>query len=94
MAKKKRPSDVVGNAVHVRRLATGQIAEEPIPLKDAAARLGGLKGGKARAKALTPELCADRQRSEDGPGNGSGRFEDSVEHGRHRSLDRCGGPGS
>jgi hypothetical protein len=57
--KKRRPSDVVGNAVHVMRLATGQIAEEPTPLKDAAARLGGIKGGKARAKALTPEQRAD-----------------------------------
>lgn len=51
---KKRPADVVGNAVHVMRIATGQIADDPAPAKDAAARLGGLKGGKARAKKLTP----------------------------------------
>ena len=56
---RKRPSDVVGNAVHVMRLATGQITDDPAPSKEAAARLGGLKGGKARAKKLTP-----RQRAE------------------------------
>ena len=55
----KRPSDAVGNAVHVIRLATGQITDDPAPSKEGAARLGGLKGGKARAKKLTP-----RQRSE------------------------------
>ena len=47
----KRPADTVGNAVHVMRIATGQIEDE-LP---AATRNGGLKGGKARAEALTPE---------------------------------------
>jgi hypothetical protein len=59
----KRPADVIGNAVHVMRIATGQIVDDPAPKKDASAakrgRPGGLKGGKARAKKLTP-----RQRSE------------------------------
>lgn len=56
---KRRPADVIGNAVHVMRIATGQITDDPAPSKEAAAKLGGLKGGKARAKKLTP-----RQRSE------------------------------
>jgi len=56
----KRPGDVIGNAVHVMRVATGEI-EEDTPAKQGKeyARKGGLKGGAARAKSLTPE-----QRSE------------------------------
>lgn len=56
----KRPADVVANAVAVMRIATGQ-EEEKTPKAEGKeyARKGGLKGGKARAKALTPE-----QRSE------------------------------
>jgi hypothetical protein len=58
----KRPADVIGNAVHVMRIATGQI-EESVVQEDTgknvhavkAGRLGGLKGGKARAEALTPK---------------------------------------
>ncbi len=47
----KRPADVIGNAVHVMRIATGDIEDNPAP---ESARKGGLKGGKARAKALSP----------------------------------------
>lgn len=47
----KRPADVIGNAVHVMRIATGEIEDNPTPEH---ARRGGLKGGKARASALTP----------------------------------------
>lgn len=47
----KRPADVVGNAVHVMRIATGQI-EESLPKTRRAE--GGKVGGKARAKALSP----------------------------------------
>ncbi len=51
----KRPADVVGNAVHVMRIATGEIEEElPDPAKEYA-RKGGLKGGRARAEKLTGE---------------------------------------
>ncbi|MBN4046607.1 RNA-binding protein [bacterium AH-315-P15] len=56
--KKKRPKDVVGNAVHVMELATGQIEEEASKPKDGknkAAQELGRKGGKARASKLTPE---------------------------------------
>lgn len=60
----KRPGDVIGAAIKVARIATG---EEPEELdsdgKNKAAvelgRKGGLKGGKARWANLTPE-----QRSE------------------------------
>jgi len=46
---------VIGNAVHVMRVATGEIEEQvvaPDPAKEHMRR-GGLKGGKARAKSLS-----------------------------------------
>lgn len=50
----KRPADVIGAAVMVARIATGEIEDtKPLEGKEYA-RKGGLKGGKARAKALTP----------------------------------------
>jgi hypothetical protein len=49
----KRPADVIGNAVKVMRLATGEETEELAPLSPGAA-LGKL-GGAARAKALTAD---------------------------------------
>jgi hypothetical protein len=53
----RRPADVIGNAVHVMRIATGQI-EDDIPTpesegKDPAAVALGRKGGEARAKGLS-----------------------------------------
>jgi len=51
----KRPRDVIGNAVRVMEIATGQREEEVKPEEarnEAAAELGR-KGGKARAKALS-----------------------------------------
>jgi hypothetical protein len=55
----KRPADVISTAVHVMKIATGEIEESlPDPGKEYA-RKGGLKGGKRRAMKLTPE-----QRSE------------------------------
>jgi hypothetical protein len=53
----KRPADVIGNAVKVMRIATGE-EEDVVTPASAAATLGSL-GGKARAKATTAE-----QRSE------------------------------
>jgi hypothetical protein len=52
----KRPADVIGNAVKVMRIATGEEAEEleTDRVKTAAAELGS-RGGKARAKILQPE---------------------------------------
>lgn len=49
----KRPADVIGAAVMVAKIATGEIEETPEPVKSAAAALGS-RGGKARAKALSP----------------------------------------
>ena len=52
----KRPADVIGNAVKVMRIATGEEAEEfDDDGKDPAAKALGAKGGKARAEKLTPE---------------------------------------
>ncbi len=47
----KRPADVIGAAILIGRLATGE-AEESAPKRSAAAELGS-KGGKARAKSLS-----------------------------------------
>lgn len=57
----KRPADVIGNAVLVMRIATGD-ETEAAPVddgKDPAARALGAKGGAARAKAMTPERRAE-----------------------------------
>lgn len=60
----KRPADVIGNAVKVMRIATGEISDprcedgpdkEKNPRAVAAGRLGGEKGGKRRAQAMTQE---------------------------------------
>lgn len=58
----KRPSDAIGAAIKVAKIATGEVEDEIERPKSPAAemgRRGGLKGGPARAKRLTPE-----QRSE------------------------------
>jgi hypothetical protein len=50
----KRPADVVGNAVHVMRIATGEIEETTTADgKNAAAVALGRMGGKARAAGMT-----------------------------------------
>jgi hypothetical protein len=53
----RRPADVIGNAVHVMRLATGQITDDvPSPEdegKSAAAVELGRLGGRARAKKMS-----------------------------------------
>jgi len=58
----KRPADVIGNAVHVMRIATGEIEEEldtpEAQGKDPAAASLGKRGGKARAAKLTAEQRA------------------------------------
>lgn len=48
----KRPADVIANAVHVMRIATGEAEEEFV---DHGKSRGGQKGGTARAAAMTPE---------------------------------------
>jgi hypothetical protein len=53
----KRPADVIGNAVRVMQIATGEI-EEKLPKRSAAAELGS-KGGKARAASLSKKKRAE-----------------------------------
>ena len=65
MAKnKKHESDVNVTAFQILQAVTGEPAEKPTKKKDppaknpaavALGRLGGLKGGKARANSLTPK---------------------------------------
>ena len=59
----KRPADVVGCAVMVAKIATGEIEEQyDTPEsrgKDPAAAALGRKGGKARAERMTPERRAE-----------------------------------
>ena len=57
----RRPADVIGNAVKVMRIATGEEPEDfgPDDGKDPAAKALGKKGGAARAKSLTPEKRAE-----------------------------------
>ena len=47
----KRPADVIANAVHSMRIATGEATEEHV----SNTRKGGLKGGRTRAETLSPE---------------------------------------
>jgi len=55
----KRPADVIGNAVKVMRIATGEIEEDigraQSKGRQDRARKGGLRGGQARAEKLSPE---------------------------------------
>jgi hypothetical protein len=49
----KRPGDVIGAAIMVGRIATGEV-EEPVGKAPNRAK-GGRKGAKARARVLTPQ---------------------------------------
>lgn len=57
----KRPADVIGNAVRVMEIATGQAEEEyeEQPEKNQAAAELGRKGGKARANKLDAKRRAE-----------------------------------
>ena len=59
----KRPGDVIGTAITVAKIATGEMTEaeagEADDGKDPAARALGAKGGKARAARLSPEQRAE-----------------------------------
>ena len=57
----KRPADVIGNAVKVMRIATGE-EQEDFPAddgKDKAAQSLGRRGGRARAVALSKKRRKD-----------------------------------
>ena len=52
--KTKRPSDVIGNAIHVAKMATGEIEEAEVDDgKNKAAQELGRMGGKARAVKIS-----------------------------------------
>lgn len=55
----KRKADVIGNAVLIARIATGEVEDTRVIAKDSHAvalgKRGGIKGGKARAAKLSPE---------------------------------------
>jgi hypothetical protein len=53
----KRPADVIGNAVHVMRIATGELEDDPSKAPKRA------KGGNARAKAPASRMQQREQRS-------------------------------
>jgi hypothetical protein len=57
----QRPADVIGNAVKVMRIATGEETESLLADdgKDPAAKALGKKGGTARAARMTPERRAE-----------------------------------
>jgi hypothetical protein len=50
----KRPADVIGNAVKVMRIATGEETEELNGLPRSGAAELGSRGGRARAQKMTP----------------------------------------
>ena len=52
----KRPTDVIANAVHVMKIATGEIEEDRT---NASQRKGGQKGAKTRNSKLGKERRSD-----------------------------------
>lgn len=67
----KRPADVIGNAVKIMRIATGEEAENA-PVKSAAAILGSL-GGRARAANLSKKKRSEIAKKAASKRWGSGR---------------------
>ena len=56
----KRPADVIGLAVTVAKIATGEIEDKPQgDGKDPAAQALGKRGGKARADKLTSDARSE-----------------------------------
>ena len=51
----KRPADAVGCAVHVMKIATGEIEESEPMARQPARAVGGKAGGKARAASLSAD---------------------------------------
>lgn len=54
----KRPADAIGLAVHIGKIATGEIEDDRDPVSTAAAEMGR-RGGKKRAENMTPERRAE-----------------------------------
>lgn len=56
----KRPADVIGAAVKIARIATGETQDEiPDDGKDKAAQSLGRKGGRARANILSKKKLSE-----------------------------------
>lgn len=56
----RRPADVIGNAIRIAQIATGEVPETVIDDgKDPAAKALGAKGGKARAANMSAERRAE-----------------------------------
>ena len=57
----KRPADVIGNAIRVAKIATGEEVEDfgADDGKDKVAQSLGQRGGTARAKVLSPKRRAE-----------------------------------
>ena len=56
----RRPADVIGNAIRIAQIATGEAPETVIDdAKDPAAKALGAKGGRKRAENMTPERRAE-----------------------------------
>jgi hypothetical protein len=51
----RRPADVIGAAVKVMRIATGEETEAPAKPKNAAKSAAGKKGGAARMAPVDPQ---------------------------------------
>ena len=49
----RRPANVIGTAIKVAKIATGEVEDETMAGKEYAQK-GGLKGGAVRAQRLTP----------------------------------------
>ena len=60
----RRPADVIGNAIRVAKIATGDEADDvKDDGKDPAAKSLGSRGGKARARALSVKKRKDIARA-------------------------------
>ncbi|MGN6514976.1 MAG: RNA-binding protein, partial [Rhizomicrobium sp.] len=55
----KRKADVIGNAVLIGRIATGEVEDTKRDPGREANRKGGFKGGKARAEKLSAKKRAE-----------------------------------
>lgn len=51
----KRKADVIGNAILIAKIATGEVEDTAADPSKAHHSAGGKKGGAARAAKLTPE---------------------------------------
>lgn len=49
----RRPADVIGNAVRVMQIATGEVEDDPLDAGKEYNRKGGLIGGPKRAAKLS-----------------------------------------